>query len=58
MLTGVVYNQVCVLGLIVKRAEKDENGQWLLVSDHPAWEPVPWGDAQMIGEVKWMARTL
>ena len=46
------------LGLIVKRAGKDENGQWLLVSDHPAWEPVPWGDAQMIGEVKWMARTL
>ena len=52
-----LYVVINDLGLIVKRAEKDENGQWLLVSDHPAWEPVPWGDAQMIGEVKWMART-
>ena len=53
-----LYVVINDLGLIVKRAGKDENGQWLLVSDHPAWEPVPWGDAQMIGEVKWMARTL
>ena len=53
-----LYVVINDLGLIVKRAGKDENGQWLLVSDHPAWEPVLWGDAQMIGEVKWMARTL
>ena len=53
-----LYVVINDLGLIVKRAGKDEDGQWLLVSDHPAWEPVPWGDAQMIGEVKWMARTL
>ena len=53
-----LYVVINDLGLIVKRAGKDANGQWLLVSDHPAWEPVPWGDAQMIGEVKWMARTL
>ena len=52
-----LYVVINDLGLIVKRAGKDEDGQWLLVSDHPAWEPVPWGDAQMIGEVKWMART-
>ena len=52
-----LYVVINDLGLIVKRAGKDENGQWLLASDHPAWEPVPWGDAQMIGEVKWMART-
>ena len=52
-----LYVVINDLGLIVKRAGKDENGQWLLVSDHPAWKPVPWGDAQMIGEVKWMART-
>ena len=45
-------------GLIVKRAGKDEDGGWLLVSDNPAYEPVPWGDAKMIGEVKWMGRTL
>ena len=53
-----LYVVINDLGLIVKRAGKDEDGQWLLVSDHPAWEPVPWGDAQMIGEVKWMAKTL
>ena len=53
-----LYVVINDLGLIVKRAGRAEDKQWLLVSDHPAWEPVPWGDAQMIGEVKWMARTL
>ena len=46
-------------GVVVKRAGKDEAGRWLLLSDHPAWEPVPWpADAEVLGEVKWMARTL
>ncbi len=46
-------------GVVVKRAGKDEAGHWLLLSDHPAWEPVPWpADAEVLGEVKWMARTL
>ena len=46
-------------GVVVKKAGKDESGRWLLVSDHPSWEPVPWPqDAKVIGEVKWMARTL
>ncbi len=46
-------------GLVVKRAGKDEDGGWLMVSDHPAWDPEPWpDDAEVIGEVKWMARTL
>lgn len=46
-------------GLIVKRAGKDASGAWLLLSDHPAWKSAPWpADAEVIGEVKWMARTL
>ena len=42
-------------GLMVKRAGKDDSGNWLLVSDHPAWESEPWGEAEVIGEVEWMA---
>ena len=46
-------------GLVVKRAGRDEFGRWLIVSDHPAWNTVPWpADAEVIGEVRWMARTL
>ena len=42
----------------VKRAGKDSAGLWRLESDHPAWEPVPWpDDAEVIGEVRWAART-
>ncbi len=45
-------------GLIVKRARKDGKS-WLLVSDHPAWKDLPWPrDADVIGEVVWMAKTL
>ncbi|MDE0166243.1 MAG: hypothetical protein OXL36_14220 [Bryobacterales bacterium] len=46
-------------GAVVKRAGKNASGAWLLISDHPAWEPVPWPrDAVVIGEVKWMGVTL
>ena len=46
-------------GLVVKRAGKGEDGRWLLLSDNPLWKPLPWpGNAEIIGEVKWMARTL
>lgn len=45
--------------LLVKRAGKDSEGRWRLVSDHPAWAPVPWpSDAQIVGEVRWAARML
>ena len=45
-------------GLIVKRVNRNKNG-WRLESDHPAWEPIPWPDgAQIVGEVKWCAKTL
>ena len=33
-------------GLLAKRAGKDGSGNWRLVSDHPAWEPEPWGEAE------------
>ena len=46
-------------GLIVKRARKAESGEWLLASDNPVWEPVPWPeDADIVGQVIWASRTL
>ncbi len=48
-------------GLIVKRAGKSRAGNWQLVSDNPdkqEWPTRPWpADADVIGEVKWAART-
>ena len=44
-------------GLIVKRLGKTGR-RWLLVSDHPSWEPAPWPrEAEVIGEVRWASRT-
>ncbi|MCY4658976.1 MAG: S24 family peptidase [Acidobacteria bacterium] len=45
-------------GVVVKRAGKNAAGRWRLESDHPAWQPVPWPrDAEVVGEVRWAART-
>ncbi len=48
-------------GLIVKRAGKNRAGAWQLVSDNPdkqEWPTLRWpADADVIGEVKWAART-
>ena len=48
-------------GLIVKRAGKNRAGNWQLVSDNPdkkEWPTLRWpADADVIGEVKWAART-
>ena len=45
--------------LLVKRAGKGNDGRWRLVSDHPAWSPIPWpDDAKIVGEVRWAARML
>lgn len=39
--------------------EGSVSDDWLMVSDHPDWEPVPWPrDAVVRGEVKWMAGEL
>ena len=44
--------------LAVRRADKDASGGWLLACDHPAWPTVAWpDDAEVVGEVRWMART-
>ncbi len=46
-------------GMIVKRLAHDGGDDWLLVSDNdsPDWPTQPWPDgAEIIGEVKWMAR--
>ena len=45
-------------GLVVRRAGRDSGGGWLLESDHPGRKPVAWpDDAEVIGQVRWMART-
>ena len=45
-------------GPVVKRLQRDEDG-WQLVSDNPAYTPVPWPrDAQVLGQVMWTGRTL
>ena len=44
-------------GLVVKRLGR-RGRQWLLLSDHPSWETVPWPrEAAAIGEVRWASRT-
>ncbi len=45
-------------GPVVKRLQRDEDG-WQLVSDNPAYKPVPWPrDGQVLGQVMWTGRTL
>ena len=45
-------------GLVVKRVGRDEEGNWLIESEHPAWPPVPWSDTtEIVGEVRWLGRT-
>lgn len=44
--------------LLIRRAGKDASGTWLLECDHPAWPTVTWPeDAEVVGHVRWMART-
>ena len=45
-------------GLVVKRVDRNRDGWWV-VSDNPAWLPVSLtDDTDIIGEVRWTARTL
>ena len=49
-------------GLVVNRAGRDPVGVWQLVSDNPdklIWPNRPWlPEAEIVGEVRWAARTL
>jgi len=55
---GRVYALRSAQGFIVGRAGRDKASTWLLESDHPEREAVAWpDDAEIIGEVRWMART-
>ena len=55
--SGGIYVVRTDEGIVVKRACGD-GGRWILSSDHRAWPPRPWrADAELIGEVRWMART-
>ena len=60
-LVGHIYVVRTDDGLIVKRAGKNRAGNWQLVSDNPdkkEWPTLRWpNDAEVIGEVKWAART-
>ena len=60
-LVGHIYVVRTDDGLIVKRAGKSRAGNWQLVSDNPdkkEWPTLRWPiDAEVIGEVKWAART-
>ena len=60
-LVGHIYVARTDDGLIVKRAGKNRAGNWQLVSDNPdkkEWPTLRWRDnAEVIGEVKWAART-
>ena len=46
-------------GLVVKRAQRDREDGWRLVSEHRSWPPLPWDESAVpIGQVVWMARAL
>ena len=55
---GRIYALRTEGGLVVRRAGREGDGRWLLESDHPDWGPEAWPDeAEVIGRVRWMART-
>ena len=55
---GGIYVGRAGEGLLVKRAAK-RGGAWELASDNPAVAPEPWpADAEVAGEVVWVAQTL
>ncbi len=55
---GRIYALRTAQRLTIKRAARDKARGWLLASDQPGREDVAWpDDAEIIGEVRWMART-
>lgn len=55
---GRIYALRTTQGFILGRAGRDKARRWLLERDYPDREAVAWpDDAEIIGEVRWMART-
>ena len=57
---GNFYVMTTDEGLVLRRIDRSKDG-WLLVSegDPETWPDMPWPDgASIIGEVKWMSRTV
>ena len=55
---GRIYALRTMQGFVIRRVARHETRGWLLESDHPDRETVAWpDDAEIIGEVRWMART-
>jgi len=55
---GRIYAIRVAKAVLVRRLGKDKN-KWQLISDHPQRETIPLdADAEIIGEVKWMSKTL
>ena len=53
---GRIYVVRTSEGLVVKRAEKNETGLWLLKSDNHHQKPMAWGGSEIIGDVNWVVR--
>ncbi len=57
-LVGHVFVVRTADGVVVKRAGKDEDGRWLMLSDNEdqkTYPPVPWTrEDRVIGEVRWV----
>ena len=55
---GRIYVMRTIDGLVVKRVGEDEDGRWQMLSDNPAWSPIPFvEETEIIGEVRWLGRT-
>ena len=54
---GRIYVMRTEEGLVVKRVKQNAQGWWLM-SDNPTWAPLFLSeDTDIIGEVRWSART-
>ena len=55
---GRIYVMRTEDGLVVKRVGLDEEDRWELRSDNPDWRATPMSpEAEVVGEVRWVART-
>ena len=60
-LTRLMLGQIYVLrttdGLLIRRVDKNKD-EWQLIGDHPQCKPIPCpATAEVIGQVRWMAKT-